>query len=516
MIALAAACIRRTKPHRTVGFVLFAMVSAVPAQAERATQDATDSLAGSRPNMILVIADDVSATDIGCYGNSIVRTPNLDRLAANGRKWTRAYLTATVCSPSRCSIITGRYPHNTGAPELHTGLPESQPLFPRELRKTGYWCAQAGKWHLGGYPKEAFDKVVDDQQRNGASGCRQWVPLLRERPKDRPFFLWLASHDAHRTWQPDPEAEPHDPNAVALPEPLVDTPATRADLAAYYDEVQRLDRFVGLVVQELQAQSALDNTVILFISDNGRPFPRAKRWLTEEGMRTPWILHWPDGVQSGGDVCEQLVSAIDIAPTLLTLAGAEVAAAIQGRSFLPQIADPNTKICNYVFGERNWQVEYCHERTLRHGPWSYYRNAVPELAHFGFVNATYPAYRFPAYVDLWQEFHSGRPLTAAQRSVFLQPRPREQLFNLEDDPMETNDLADDPVHQKVVKQFRGVMNDWIEQTGDTIPPESRRTPDRHNRLTGRRLFPGGHPGADKYEFPGQSAEATEIDRPGPR
>jgi arylsulfatase len=117
------------------------------------------SLAGSRPNMVLIIADDVSATDIGCYGNADVRTPNLDRLASQGQMWSRAYLTATVCSPTRCSIITGRYPHNTGAPELHTALPEGQPMLPRELRKAGYWTAQAGKWHLGKSDHGSVDRT---------------------------------------------------------------------------------------------------------------------------------------------------------------------------------------------------------------------------------------------------------------------------------------------------------------------------------------------------------------------
>ncbi len=473
-------------------------------------------LAGSRPNLVLIIADDVSATDLGCYGNPDVRTPHLDRLATRGRKWTRAYLTATVCSPSRCSIITGRYPHNTGAPELHVGLPEGQPLFPLALKQAGYWTAQAGKWHMGDYARKAFDAVIDDTKRNGASGCEHWLPLLRARPKDKPFFLWLASHDAHRAWQPDPGARPHDPARIAVPEPLVDTPATRADLAAYYDEVQRLDRFVGDVVRELEIQGVLDRTLVLFIADNGRPFPRAKRWLTEEGMRTPWILHWPKAIEKGGTVCEQLVSAIDIAPTFLALAGAEVPASMQGRSFIPQIVDPGAGICRYVFGERNWQVEYCHERSLRHDAWSYYRNNAPELAHFGFVNATYPGYRYPAYTDLWDLSRSGKPLTPARRSVFLKPRPREELFHLEQDPMEIRNLAGDPGHRDVLERLRAAMDDWMKQTGDTVPPEDRRTPDRHDRLSGERKFKGMHPGPGKYDSPGQSAGATRIHHPGPR
>ena len=132
------------------------------------------------------------------------------------------------------------------------------------------------------------------------------------------------------------------------------------------------------------------------------------------------------------------------------------------------------------------------------------------------MNATFPGYRFPSYVDLWKKFRSGQPLSGAQQSVFLQPRPREQLFNLDLDPMEVNDLAQDPDHQKVVDQLRGVMDQWIEETGDTLPPRDRRTPDRHDRLTGKRLFPGGHPGPDKYQPPGQSARATSIHRAGPR
>jgi len=489
--------------------VLVSLGSALTGQAR------LSELRDSRPNLVLIIADDVSATDLGCYGNPTVRTPHLDKLAAQGRLWTRAYLTSSVCSPSRCSMITGRYPHNTGAPELHTGLPEGQPLFPLELKKAGYWCAQAGKWHMGNYPRKAFDRVLEKKD-SGPSGCRQWVPLLKQRPKNRPFFLWLASYDAHRTWQPDPDGEPHDPATIRVPEPLMDTPATRADLAAYHDEVQRLDRFVGDVVAELTEQGIVDNTLVLFISDNGRPFPRAKRWITEEGSRTPWIMHWPAGLGTKRTTCRELASVIDIAPTFLELAGAKVPPAIQGRSLLPQLANPGVRVCDYVFAERNWQVEYCHERMLRDERWAYYRNAAPELAHFGYVNATYKKYRFAGYVDLWNHFRAGKELTPAQQTVFLQPRPVEQLFSLDKDPMETDDLAGDPEHANTLRRLRAVMDDWIARTGDTVPSKDRRTPDRHDRLTGERRLPGGHPGPDKYEKPGQSTGAEKINDPGPR
>ena len=132
------------------------------------------------------------------------------------------------------------------------------------------------------------------------------------------------------------------------------------------------------------------------------------------------------------------------------------------------------------------------------------------------MNATYERYRFPAYVDLWKLRKANSPLTPAQQSVFLKPRPVEQLFHLGDDPLEVRDLAGAPKHAETLKRLRGVMDDWIARTGDSIPPANRRTPDRHDRMTGKRLLPGGHPGPDRYEKPGQTTNAEKIKDPGPR
>jgi hypothetical protein len=138
------------------------------------------------------------------------------------------------------------------------------------------------------------------------------------------------------------------------------------------------------------------------------------------------------------------------------------------------------------------------------------------LAHFGFVNATYEKYLFPAYVDLWKRRKAGGSLTPVQQTLFLKPRPVEQLFHLGDDPLEVRDLAGDPRHAETLKRLRAVMDDWIARTGDSIPPADRRTPDRHAREAGNRLLPGGHPGPDKYEKPGQAANAEGIKDSGPR
>jgi len=474
---------------------------------------AAEALVGARPNLVLIIADDVSAADLGCYGNPDVRTPRLDAMADQGQRWTNAYLTTSQCSPTRCSILTGRYPHNTGAPELHTPLPADQWCFTQSLRDAGYWCAQAGKWHLGNPAKGSFD-VVHGGRAAGPGGEGRWVQTLRDRPDDRPFFCWFASNDAHRDWQPDDARPPHDADTLSLPLPLVDTPETRRDLAQYYDEVQRLDRYVGEVLDELEKQGVLDNTVVLFIADNGRPFPRAKRWLVTEGIQTPFILHWPGGLSGAGRVCDELVSVLDIAPTFVRLAGADLPDTFQGRSFLAQVAHPEAAICEMVFAERNWHVEYAHERMVRRGDWVYLRNAAPALSHLAAINTHRP---YPGFTDLVRRRTEGHPLTPAQQDVFRAPRPTQQLFYLPDDPAMLNDLADDPTHADTLNQLSALMDQWQEETGDTVPGPDTRTPDRHDRDTGERLQPGrgaGHP--VDGEMPGDSAGAERINASGPR
>jgi N-sulfoglucosamine sulfohydrolase len=234
-----------------------------------------------RPNVVLIIGDDISYDDIGCNGHPNIRTPNIDRLAAEGMRFTNVYLTTSSCSPTRCSLITGRYPHNTGAPELHMPLPEGQVMFPELLKNSGYYTAAAGKWHLGEYARNAFDKIYG----GGAGGEEKWLDCLRDRPADKPFFLWLAAYDAHRPWDDKIELERHTPEDVDLPPYMVDISSVRTDMARYYDEVQRLDRCTGEVVAELKKQGVLDQTIIIFMADNGRPFWRAKTRLYDSGIK---------------------------------------------------------------------------------------------------------------------------------------------------------------------------------------------------------------------------------------
>ncbi len=168
---------------------------------------------------------------------------------------------------------------SAGAPELHMPLPAGQYLFPESLKKTRYYCVSSGKWHLGDYAKQAFNGVHDIPYPEEPTGSENWVRCLRERPKDQSFFMWFAAYDAHRPWEVDTAENPHHSADVILPAGVPDTMIARMDVASYYDEVRRFDHSIGKVVAELKKQGVYDNTLIIVLGDNGRPFPRSKSTL---------------------------------------------------------------------------------------------------------------------------------------------------------------------------------------------------------------------------------------------
>ncbi len=421
--------------------------------------------AEQRPNFVLFLADDISWDDMGCYGHATIRTPHIDQLAANGLRFTNAYLTISSCSPSRCSIITGRYPHNTGAPELHTPLPDDQVLFPELLKNNGYFTLLSGKNHMGDTVHKAFSEVSAGK---GPGKEADWVELLRQRPQDKPFFCWYASTDAHRGWQVNDEAPQYDPASVVIPPYLVDGPQTREDLTGYYHEVSRFDHFVGQVVLELERQNVLQTTMIIVMADNGRPFPRCKTRLYDSGIKTPFVVHYPEMVKPA--VTEGLVSTIDIAATFLQLAGIEAPKRIQGVSFSALLTDPGATTREVVFAEHNWHVYRNHERMVRTDEWLYIRNNF-----FDKQNLCVEAYMGEAGKELWDAAKAGQ-LTSAQENIFQNPCPREELYHVGDDPDQLRNVVDQPRNAAALKQMRKLLEQWSEETGDTIP--ARPTPDR--------------------------------------
>ncbi|MFP6583136.1 MAG: sulfatase, partial [Candidatus Hydrogenedentota bacterium] len=350
---------------RAILFLLVAVPSTSPAYAA--------------PNLIVFIADDMAWDDAGAYGHPHIQTPNIDRLARQGMRFDRAFLTTSSCSPSRSSILTGRYPHSTDAGELHLPLPANQVILTEHLLQKGYHTAAAGKWHLGNPTRDKFDTILGvDRSGGDRSGCEKWVDALADRPRDKPFFLWLAAKDPHRNYQKNTIPNPHSPGDVVLPPYIPDLPGVREDFAMYYDEIARMDSYIGKVLDELDRQGIADNTCIIFMSDNGRPFTRAKTTLYDSGIRTPFIIRYPGVIESGATT-NSIISAVDLAPTILELADATPMSSSQGHSFAKLLTDPETETREYAFAEHNWHDFTARERSVRSKHYLYIRNEYADL-----------------------------------------------------------------------------------------------------------------------------------------
>lgn len=488
-----------------------------------------------RPNIIFYITDDIGWNDLGVYGNPDVKTPHIDTLAESGMVFDNAYLTAASCSPSRASIITGRYPTSTGAPELsmRNRAPmradrETQPFFPRQLKEAGYHTIFSGKLHGHELHADTWDRTSGGE---GPGLQEDWVALLQERDRSRPFFAWFASYDAHRhghltnsqrvknedldpvdiqTFVINDKAPVYDPESIAVPPIYYDGPGTRQDLAGYYHSVSRADHYMGALIAELKAQGEYENTIIVHMSDNGRPFPRSKTFAYNSGMKTYLIVRGP-GVSAGRT--GSLVSAIDVGPTLLELAGVEAAdPRMQGISFAPVLRDPEAAVRDFAFAEHNWHVHPAHMRMVRYKDWMYIRNGMPHLR----ANCAESGMRFAAGKELWEAYRDGKT-TPAQENIFQVPRPAEELYYLPHDPYQVNNLLDRDYTvaevDRIREYLRTALDQWAEEIGDHVPENPTwslrdatgldKTP---QKIWKRGEIPGSRFNADRRSKPGPVLE----------
>ncbi|MEM9079647.1 MAG: sulfatase [Verrucomicrobiota bacterium] len=455
-------------------------------------------LLAERPNVVLIIADDMAWDDCGPYGHESLPTPNLDRMAQEGMKFEKGFVTISSCSPSRASLLLGQYATTTDADELHWPVPAEKVSFVEKLREAGYWTGAAGKWHLGEAMKERFDEVMEvdtsgfqlpsgEAAKSGKfketlsgeaqSGCADWLPLLGKREEGKPFFLWLAALDPHRPYHEGIVAEPATEKMVKIPPYHPNTPAVVEDYLLYYDEIIRLDKYVGLVLEGLEKAGVAENTLVLFFSDNGRPFPRDKTTLYDSGMRTPFLVWWPKGVKAGS-VCEEVVSTVDIARTCLELAGVtEGLESFKGQSFVPQLKDPKSPGREYAFAEKNWHDYEDHVRAVRGKRFKYIRNYYEDLPQTPSADSA----RSATYEELKRLRDEGTA-TEAQLACFVAPRPKEELFDTVADPFELKNLAGERKFEKVLLEMRIALANWEAENGDA-PPELR-TADEFHRVTG--------------------------------
>lgn len=423
------------------------------------------------PNVLILVSDDVSWKDLGAMGNEALQTPNLDALAEGGMLCTHAFLTIPQCSPSRISVLTGKYPHATGAEDLHMPLPAGERLLPSYLSEAGYFTGHMKKTHYGENGNAQFDWY---------SGDLEDFPAFLDEAEDKPFFMWVGFRDAHRGYEKGAFDPPHDPDEVNVPPYLVDDAATREDLALYYDEVARMDKHAGEMIDELRSRELFDSTIIVYFGDNGMPFPRAKGTLYDSGIGTPFIVSWPGAVPPG-TTHEGMVSVVDLAPTILEAAGLNpktVAPGMQGRSMLARWQNPDLPGRDYVFSERNWHNCDEHMRSVRTKRYKLIRNAYLDLPH----GTASDLGQSPSFKSLLNGKQAGT-LTPAQAMIFTVPRPRFELYDLEADPWETRNLAETDEGREIVERLADVLDAWGDRTGD-FPPWYRRRGDNTDRMTG--------------------------------
>jgi arylsulfatase A-like enzyme len=400
--------------------------------------------------------------------------------------------------------MTGRYPHNTGAAELHTEPPLDMISLPGVLKEEGYFTAQSGKFHMGKYIESSFDVITRTPEETGDGGEKSWVKVLRERPQPQPFFLWYAAFDAHRDWGPNPFTTTHNPEEVTPPFYLIDGKETKEDLAKYYDEIKRFDHHIGLVVEELKNQNIINNTMIIIMADNGRPFPHSKTRVNDRGMKTPFIVYWPEKIKKAA-LCQSLVSVIDIAPTITSLADAEPAPSFQGRSFEKLFEQPITPFRNFVFAEHNWHDYEAHERMVRSTDFMYILNSRPMQPQMGPADAV----GSPSFKELKMAL-AQENLTTIQSDIFITPRPKEELYHCHKDPLQLLNMASIPKYQAELKNLQTILTKWLEETGDDIP--AILTPDWYLHKPGYiRTSVHGNRGT----MPGTKNNATRLNHPGP-
>jgi len=420
----------------------------------------------AKPNMLWLIAEDFGP-HLGCYGTREVTTPNLDRLAAEGVRYTRFYTTAPVCSASRSAFMTGLYQTSLGAHHHRSNRGGDFPL-PAGVRVLTDWLREAG------YFTANVTRLPEPLGFRG-TGKTDWNFSYRGKPFDsaewadlkshQPFFAQINFHETHRNFNGKPLA---DPAKVEIPPYYPDHPVTRKDWAAYLDAASELDRKIGLILEQLDRDGLADNTVVVFFGDNGQAHVRGKQFCYESGLSVPLIIRWPRALPQPrhfqpGKVDNRLLEAIDLAPTTLALAGAPVPSKMQGRPFLGDHAAPPKP---FVFGAR----DRCDEttmriRTVRDERYRYIRNFTPEiplLAPNKYKETQYPVW------NLIKELHAQGKLTPVQEAL-CQPRlPDEELYDLDKDPFEIHNLAqsDAPEIQAVLKRLRAALEKWIVDTDD--------------------------------------------------
>ncbi len=408
-----------------------------------------------RPNILWLISEDTSP-DIGCYGHPQLKTPNIDRLAGEGALFTNAFVTGPVCSASRSGFMTGMYQTSIGAHNHRSHrndgytLPSPAGLITDYFRRAGYFTCNCAGLSYKKPGKTDWNFTPSTRPFDGTD----WS----QRRRGQPFFAQINFGMTHRPFRRDKNS-PVDPDKVELPPYYPDHPVARRDWADYLESVQVLDTEIGVALQWLQKEGMADNTIVMYFGDHGRPHVRGKQWLYEGGIRIPMIVRWPAHIERE-TVIDDLVSSVDFARTFLSLAGIEPPKHLQGHV----VFGPRKQRRKYVFAARDrCDGTVDRIRCVRSRRYKYIRNYYPERPYMQF-NA-YKKLQYPM-VTVLQVLHKQGKLTPDQAKFMAPSRPREELYDLQADPHELRNLAEEPKFKAVLKEHRRKLDDWIKATGD--------------------------------------------------
>ena len=411
------------------------------------------------PNILWIVADDLG-TDLGCYGNSLIYTPNLDKFASKGVMYNNFFTVTAVCSPSRSALITGMYSVSINAHQHRTRykqpLPEGIAPITKYFREAGYFTSN-GNYRNSEKPGKTDYNFIADSIYDGTD----WS----QRKDGQPFFSQIQIYYPHRPFLRD-TINPVDQEKVILPPYYPNHWIARQDWALYLETIQVLDREVGKVIQRLEDEDLLNNTIVFFFGDQGRPMVRAKQFMYDGGINSPLIIKWPESYEKHG-VSDELVSNIDIALASLFLAGIEIPENLQGINFL----DPEVEKRKYIFSMRDRRDETVDRiRAIRTGNFKYIRNFYPERPYTQFN-----AYKKQAYpvLSLMQHMHENGNLNPVQEIFMANSRPEEELYDLSEDSWEINNLANDKNYEQNLSDMRAIMDSVLHQFDKGIYPESR-------------------------------------------
>lgn len=405
-------------------------------------------------NVVFLFSDDQSMPDLGVYGNESIHTPNLDRMAEEAMVFRRAYVPSSQCSPARAGILTGRSPHSVGGSRLHSYVSNEFSSLIELLNNDGYYTG-------------AYRKVHQDNIRSQLDFYRDDEDLERffdERPDDQPFFLWFGSRDPHRPYNLEDYDYRQDPAEVEVPDYLPDTEAVRKDLANYYAEITRFDRESGNILELLEEHDLTENTIVVMSSDNGMPFPRAKATLYEAGAKVPLIIKWP-GHTDEGTFSDELVSLIDLTPTWLEAAGINVPEEMEGKSLIPVLKGNQTDFREYIFTERNWHDNWDPIRAVTGDRYKLIQNYRPEVSYIPSLDIK----DSPSYQEI-ERLKSENELSGNLSWYGENSRPRVEFYDLNKDPGEWNNLAENPEYDSLITEYQKVLSEWMNETNDFLPP----------------------------------------------